>query len=192
MPSILRLGALLSALALALAIATTAQAGTPVYQVRAIIANQSTQWHTLGLANGALLGVDALDQPAPPPLPGLGFDAWLVMPVSPAGLPNRWLGDFRPANNSSVEVVDFWEFVVAAPTAGVTCRLEVRPVTPVGYGERLSLLPPTGGSPDLSMGGAFEWTLDSPTVSLLFELRTGTPVAVDCESWGSVKALFRR
>ena len=114
------------------------------------------------------------------------------MPLSPAGLPNRWLGDFRPANNSSVEVVDFWEFVVAAPAAGVTCRLEVRPVSPVGCGELLSLLPPTGGSPDMSMGGSFEWPLDSTTVSLWFELRTGTPVAVESESWGSVKALFRR
>lgn len=180
------------AIAAAFLVAVPAQATEAVYQARALIAGQTTQWHTFGLADGALPGVDALDQPAPPPLPGLGFDAWLVMPVSPAGLPNRWLGDFRPANNSSVEVVDFWEFVVAAPSAGVRCRLEVRPVSPVGYGERLSLLPPTGGSPDFSMGGSFEWPLDSPTVSLLFELRTGTPVAVETESWGSIKALFRR
>lgn len=192
MTSTQRLGPRLLALAATLVLATAAHATEAVYQVRAIIAGQATQWHTFGLDAAALPGLDPLDQPAPPSPPGMGFDAWLVMPASPAGLPNRWLGEFRPSHNASLEVVDLWEFVVASPEVGAPCRLEVRPVAGVGYGERLSLLPPTGGSFDMSMGGAFEFPLATCPVSLWFELRTGTPVAVKTDSWGAVKALFRR
>ena len=180
------------ALAVAFLMAVPAQATEAIYQVRAIVAGEATPWYSFGLTAAALPGLDPADLPAPPPPPGAALDAWLVMNEPPAGLPNRWLGEFRTAHNSSLEVVDLWEFVVASPDLGTLCRIEVRPVAAVGYGERLTLLTPTGFGFDMSMGGAFEWPLSHFPVSLYLELRTGTPVPVEQSNWGSVKALFRR
>lgn len=190
----LRLPAIALSLAGALACitATTSPAAETTCEFRVVIDGSATAWNRFGLRNGALPGVDAFDMPAPPPPPGFPFDAYLVMPGSPAGLPNRWFGEFRPTHDGSIEVVDLWEFAVASPEIGALCRIEVRPVSPVSYGDQLSLLPPTGGSCDMTMGGSFEFPLDAFPVSLWFELRTGSPVPVQQNTWGSVKTLFRR
>ncbi|MBK7048081.1 MAG: hypothetical protein IPH48_16565 [bacterium] len=172
----------------------TAPTATPaaIYQIRAVISESATQWHTFGLHPEALSGLDAFDLPSPPPPPNQGFDAWLVMPDSPAGLPNRWLGDYRPLQGGSIETIDVWEFVVASTDLGTQCRIEIQRVGWPAYGDQLHLLPPTGGSLDMSMGGAYEFPLAAFPVSLWLEMRSGSPVPVEVTGWGSVKALFRR
>lgn len=169
-----------------------AMSSEPVYECRALIDGIATAWHPFGLREGALAGADAFDLPAPPPPPGMPFDAWFVMPGAPEGLPNRWLGEFRPPHAASGEAIDLWEFAIGSLDLGHVCRVEVRAVVPVADGDALHLLPPSGGAPDLSSGGAFEFVLPSTPVSLWFELRTGSPVPVERGTWGSVKALFRR
>lgn len=114
------------------------------------------------------------------------------MPDSPAGPPNRWLGVYRPMLSGPIETVDVWEFVVASPDLGTPCRLEIQHVGWPLYGDGLYLHPPTGGSMDMSMGGAYEFPLASFPVSLWLELRSGSPSPVETTSGGSVKALFRR
>lgn len=181
----------LVALAL-LSILTACPASAAIYQIRALINESATQWHSFGLLPEALPGLDAFDLPAPPPPPNQGFDAWLAMPVSPAGLPNRWLGDYRPLQSGSIETIDVWEFVVASTDMGTRCRIEIQRVGWPTYGDQLYLLPPTGVSLDVSMGGAYDFPLATFPVSLWLEMRSGSPLPVEMTSWGSVKALFRR
>ncbi len=193
MQAIRRFRSVLVPLAAAAAL-MTAPTATPaaIYQIRAVISETATQWHTFGLHPEALPGLDAFDLPAPPPPPNQGFDAWLVMPDAPAGLPNRWLGDYRPLQGGSIETIDVWEFVVASSNLGTTCRIEIQPVGMPTYGDDLYLIPPFGNSLDMSMGGAYEFPLATFPVSLWLEMRSGSPVPVEVTGWGSVKALFRR
>ncbi len=174
------------------ALAVPAAASEPVYECRALISGVATAWHPFGLRAEALPGVDAFDLPAPPPPPGMPFDAWFVMSGAPTGLPNRWLAEFRPPHGDTGEAVDVWEFAVHSLDIGQVSRIEVRPLVQVSYGEALLLVPSSGGAMDMSGGGAYEFVLPSTPVSLWFELRTGSPVPVERGAWGSVKALYRR
>ena len=179
-------------LSMGTATAARAQALELGFEFRATINGSTTPWHTFGLRTGAQPGFDSFDLPEPPPPPGFPFQIYLAMFEPLPGLPNRWLSEFRPAAAGTGEEVELWQIIIESPAQGANCRLEVRNLTYVATSYDLFLIGQDGSIRGLSPPAVVDFPVSGAAMTCFFELRVGEAVAVERETWGDVKALFRR
>lgn len=177
---------------LSLSAAPTARAQQHTFGYRVTINGIASDWHTLGLRPGGLPGLDAFDLPQPPPPPGFPFQTYFVMLEPPSGLPNRWLNDFRPVGENSSGGSELWQFVIESPDAGAACRLELQDLAPVSSAYDLYLIGADGAPATLALPATIEFPLDGVAMTRYLELHYGSPIPVAHDSWGGVKALYRR
>ncbi len=177
---------------LAFCVTTPAAAQLHTFGYRVTINGSASDWHTFGVRPGALPGIDDFDLPQPPPPPGILFQTYFVMLEPLTGLPNRWLDDFRPAGESSSGGVELWQFVIESPDAGATCRLELQDLAPVSSAFDLYLIGANGAPEALALPAVVDFAVDGAVMNRFLELRYGNPIPVEHDTWGGVKALYRR
>ncbi len=176
---------------LALCLAAPAAAQQHTFGYRVTINGATSDWHTFGLRLDALAGLDAYDLPQPPPPPGFPFTTYFVMLDPPAGLPNHWLGEFRPTAQGAIGNVELWQLAIESPDTGANCRLEVQDLAPVSSAYDLYLLGESGAEA-MFLPAVLDFPVTGPSMTRYLELHYGTPVPVEHDTWGNVKALYRR
>ncbi|MBK7048897.1 MAG: hypothetical protein IPH48_20830 [bacterium] len=185
-------GMLLMALACLapLGVPASAAAQEFTFEFQLTIGGATSGWHTFGLREDALPGIDAWDLPEPPAPPGATFLSYLSMFDPPDGLPNRWLREFRPVSSVTLDRIELWQFVIAAPT-GSSCRLDVRARDPIGTYYDLYFFGPGTNRTQLLVPASVMFPIDAPWMIQFFELRLDSSVATGNSTWGGVKGLFR-
>lgn len=174
-----------------LALAAPAAAQELTFEFQVTIDGIASPWHTFGLREDALQGVDAWDLPEPPAPPGTTFRTFLSMFEPLPGLPNRWLHDFRPVNSITLDRVELWQFTIEAAATGSTCRLDVRARDPIGIPYDLYFFGPGTYYTPLQAPASVTFPIDAPWMVQFLELRLDESVATDRSTWGGVKSLFR-
>ncbi len=151
----------------------------------------STQECTFGLKNQALPGLDDFDIPSPPSSPDNMLHAHLVMMTPPASLPNQWLADFRPTQNLTDGISEFWilELTHDLPGATATIFIDQLITSPTPF--ELWLHQPDSTTLQITIPGTIEISLDSSTLIFFWELRQENPVERNHSTWGGVKSLYR-
>lgn len=146
---------------------------------------------SFGLADGAAPGLDGYDVPSPPPVPEAALNGYLSMLTPPDGLPNRWLGDFRPLLNFMLTRIEFWTLTLAdaQPGSVVTLAVDLPGGTTIPY--VLWIHGPGNLSQEMNVPGSLEIPVTDPTMIFFWELRLDDQVAAEPRTWGGVKSLFR-
>lgn len=144
-----------------------------------------------GLVDGAAAGLDGFDVPSPPPVPECALNGFLSMLTPPAGLPNRWLGDYRPLLDFMLTRVEFWTLTLAdaAPGSAVTLAVDLPGGTTIPY--VLWIHGPGNLSRPVDVPGSLEVAITDPTMIFFWELRVDDQVAVERRTWGGVKSLYQ-
>jgi hypothetical protein len=181
----------LAAAALIIVCAASAAAQELTFEFRMIVQGQASDWHMFGLREDAVQGVDQYDLPEPPPLPEAAFRSYLAMFEPLAGLPNRWLHDFRPVDGVTLDRVEIWQIVLESSALGQPCTVELRAPDPIGVPYDLFFFGPQVYFQRVTVPGTISFTIDSPAMVNFLELRLDDSVAEEAETWGGVKALFR-
>lgn len=183
---------MMALLGMALLHATSnASAQELTFEFQVTIGGASSDWHAFGLREDALQGIDAWDLPEPPSPPGTTFRSYLTMFEPLAGLPNRWLHDFRPVNSVTLDRVELWQFTIESPAADGDCRIDVRARDPIGIPYDLYLFGPGTYYTRLQAPASVTFPIIAPVMTQFFELRLDESVAVSTSTWGGVKSLFR-
>lgn len=168
-----------------------AQAQELTFEFQVTIGGVTSAWHAFGLREDAQQGIDDYDVPEPPIAPGETFRSYLSMFEPLAGLPNRWLHDFRPVNSITLDRVELWQLAVESSAMGADCRLDVRARDPIGIPYDLYVFGPGTYYQPLQVPASFTFRINAPWMVHFLELRLDESVTNDRTSWGSVKSLFR-
>ncbi len=172
-------------------VATTARAQELTFEIQVTIGGTGSDWHAFGLREDALQGIDAWDLPEPPAPPGATFRSYLSMFEPLAGLPNRWLHDFRPVNSITLDRVELWQLTIESAAVGSTCRIDVRARDPIGIPYELYFFGPGLYYTPLQAPASVSFPITAPAMTQFFELRLDESVATTPTTWGGVKSLFR-
>jgi hypothetical protein len=172
-------------------LAPTASAQELTFEFQVTIGGVSSDWHAFGLREDAMQGIDGYDLPEPPLAPGKTFRSYLSMFEPLAGLPNRWLYDFRPVNSITLDRVELWQLFIESPALGATCRLDVRAREPIGIPYDLYFFGPGTYYQSVRVPASVSFPIDAPWMVQFFELRLDESVGTSATTWGGVKSLYR-
>lgn len=173
-----------------LALAAPAVAQELTFEFQVTIGGVSSDWHAFGLREDARQGIDAWDLPEPPAVPGATFRSYLAMFEPLAGLPNRWLHDFRPVNSITLDRVELWQLVIEAPP-GSACRVDLRSREPIGIPYDLYWFGDGTYYTPLQAPATLTFNIGASPAVRFFELRLDESVPAHGCTWGGVKSLFR-
>lgn len=167
----------------------TAQELTFEFQVT--IGGISSDWYMFGLRNDAQQGVDAWDLPQPPAPPGATFWSYLSMLEPEAGLPNRWLHDFRPVSGAMLDRVELWQLTIESAAIGGICRVDIRSTGPIGIRHELYCFGSNLDQTRVQLPTYVSFPVTATSLTMYFELRLDESVATTRSTLGGVKSLFR-
>lgn len=182
---------LLLAICLVTAVTSRATDSEMAFSFRVTANGLQTAWHTFGLRDGALPGLDAFDLPEPPAVPGCTLTSYLAMPEPASSLPNRWLHDYRAAGERTGERVEIWLINIETTEPVAFCQLEMVAAEPIPAGYELHLFVPDAEPVAVQVPETLDIPVSGQATLLPCELRLGGSIRVETGAWGAVKALFR-
>ena len=144
-----------------------------------------------GLTTTALDGIDAEDEPLPPPAPDQELLVYLQMILPPTPLPNRWRRDIRPFLYIGDEHIALWSMVVESSAVGddfeFSTGLDIHEPSPYS----LALIGPDGLRRQVLPGEIFDVPCTAPIMIFYWELQYDEQIPTGHMPLGALKALFR-
>lgn len=151
----------------------------------------STSPVEFGLAMDALVGIDGLDEPLPPPAPGQATQVYLQMLTPPVPLPNRWRRDVRPFFDVSANTVELWSMTVETDAVGQTLTFSIDADITDAPPYTLHVFGPGGLYRLVQPGDLIEVPCTAPITFFYWELQYDQQVALPPQTWGGLHSLYR-